>query len=90
MSKNNSTGLSRLRAGLGDRFCFADRQGLQFELMGDCEASGSVFAFARFKQIGELLDSENALFLILPLHACCNAVQQAKVILLLGLRWHAR
>jgi hypothetical protein len=68
-------------------FVFADRQGLQFELMGDWRRlPAPFFALARFEQIGELLDGENALFLILLLHACCNAVEQAEVILLLGLR----
>ena len=68
-------------------FVFADRQGLQFELMGDWRRlPAPFFAFARFEQIGELLDGENTIFLILSLHACCNAVEQAEVILLLGLR----
>ena len=68
-------------------FVFADRQGLQFELMGDWRRLPAPFvALARFEQLGELLDGENALFLILPLHACCHAVEQAEVILLLGLR----
>src|SRR6266516_4052344 len=65
---------------------FANRQGLQFELMSDWrELPAPFFACARFEQIGELFDGENALFLILPLHACRDAVEQGEVILLLGL-----
>ena len=90
MSKNNSTGCRDCRQVLEIDFVSRIAKACSSSLWVTVEASGSVFAFARFKQIGELLDSENALFLILPLHACCNAVQQAKVILLLGLRWHAR
>src|SRR6266850_3541630 len=60
---------------------------LQQLLMGDWrELPAPFFAFARFEQIGELFDGENALFLILPLHSCRDSVEQAEVILLLGLR----
>src|SRR5919109_4361862 len=55
--------------------------------MGDWRGlSAPFFVFSWFEQIGELFDGENTLLLILPLHAGCHAVEQAEVILLLGLR----
>src|SRR5919108_226570 len=48
--------------------------------------SAPFLRFAWLKQVGELFDGEDALLLILAYHPGCDAVQEAEVILLLGLR----
>src|SRR3989442_10167300 len=47
--------------------------------------SAPFLGFAWLEQVRKLFDGENALFLILPLYACRDAVEQGEVILLLSL-----
>ena len=48
--------------------------------------SAPFLGFAGLEQVGELFDGEDALLLILSHHPGRDAIEQAKVVLLLGLR----
>src|SRR4030095_2891160 len=67
-------------------FIGADRQGLQFDLMGDPRSvSALCFTFTRSEQVGKLRDGKNAFLRILSYGPRCDAIEQAQILLLLSL-----